>query len=314
MARDRHPDPRPADSACAALAKALSGRRFQDIARAAEQAGEQLCYTLEPDLIAAFRRLAALDHKRDPSCKAKGAIARALVQLDCLDAGFFREGIVVRQPEPVWGGTVDTAADVRASCAMGLAASGDPRALIALVDLLADPELRARIGAVRAIGCTEPLAAEAVLRVKVLAGDEEPEVIGECVAALLQLEPDLSPAFVARLLDGPDEEIAEYAALALGESRLDAAVAELRARWEAQPLKGPRERVLLRAAVLARNEAAFDWLLGLVEHADTATAVFLVQGLAVYRGNARLAGRLRQRLETRGEDMVSMEFETYWSG
>lgn len=56
----------------------------------------------------------------------------------------------------------------RASCAMGLSASGEPRTLIALVDLLADPEHGARAGASRATACTEPLAAEAVLRTKVL--------------------------------------------------------------------------------------------------------------------------------------------------
>jgi hypothetical protein len=287
----------------ALLHEALSHAHYRPVARAAELAAEGLHYDLEPALMDAFRRFAARDHKHDPGCIAKGALARALVELDCLAAGFYREGIVLRQPEPVWDDAVDTAADVRASCAMGLAASGDPDALLDLVDLLADPEHRARTGAVRAIGCTEPLAAAAVLRTKALAGDAEPEVIGECFGALLAVAPDTSPEFVARWLDPlrGGRELAELAALALGESRLDAAVASLRACWEAEPLRRPADRVLLRAAAMARTAAAFDWLLELVEAADATTASVVIEELAPYRGRQRLADDLYARLAARGE-------------
>jgi HEAT repeat protein len=184
--------------------------------------------------------------------------------------------------------------------------------LIALVDLLADPEHAARAGAARAIACTEPLAAEAVLRTKVLLGDDEPDVIGECLRGLLDLEPDASPPFVARLLNDANPELAELAALALGESRLDAAVAPLRAQWEQQPLKRPRDLILLRAATLARSDYAFDWLLQLIREADTATARFLIEELAVYRGNQRLAARLKEQVGSRGEPALSRAFATHW--
>jgi hypothetical protein len=296
----------------ALLREALANAHYRPVARAAELAAQGLHYALEPALMDAFRRLGAQDHKHDPGCIAKGGLARALVALDCLDAGFYREGLRLRQPEPVWGGSVDTAADVRASCAMGLAASGDPDALLDLVDLLADPEHRARIGAVRAIGCTQPLAAAAVLRTKGLAGDAEPEVIGECFRALLAVAPDSSPEFVARWLDPPrggGRELAELAALALGESRLAAAVALLRARWEAEPLRRPADRVLLRAAAMARTAAAFDWLLDLAATADATTAAWVIEELAPYRTGRRLAEDLRERLRTRGEAPLLAAFE-----
>ncbi len=305
------------DGADAALLReALAHDHYRAVARAAELAGDGLHYDLEAALMDAFRRLAARDHKHDPGCMAKGAIARALVALDCLQAGFYREGIVLRQREPVWGGSVDTAADLRASCAMGLAAAGDGAALLDLVDLLADPEHRARIGAVRAIGCTQPLAAAAVLRTKALLGDPESEVIGECFRTLLALPTDGAPAFVARWLrvppgpgsgrglhgsSGADEELAELAALALGESRQEAAVALLRRHWEAEPLRRPSDRVLLRAAAMARLPAAFDWLLGLVAVADRTTATWVIEELAPYCHNPRLADDLRARLATRGD-------------
>jgi hypothetical protein len=296
----------------ALLREALAHAHYRPVARAAELAAEGLHYGLEPALVDAFRRLAARDHKHDPGCIAKGALARALVALDCLDAGFYRQGIRFRQPEPVWGDSVDTAADVRASCAMGLAASGDPDALLALVDLLADPEHRARVGAVRAIGCTQPLAAAAVLRTKALVGDAEPEVIGECFRALLAVAPDNSPEFVARWLDplqGGGRELAELAALALGESRLDAAVALLRARWEAEPLRRPADRVLLRAAAMARTAAAVDWLLNLAAAADATTAAWVIEELTPYRTGRRLAEDLRDRLRARGDAPLLAAFQ-----
>jgi hypothetical protein len=297
----------------ALLRQALAHAHYRPVAQAAGLVADALHYALEPALMEAFRRFAALDHKRDPGCIAKGALARALVALDSLDAAFFREGIKLRQLEPTWGESVDTAGDVRASCAMGLAASGDTGALLDLVDLLVDPEHRARIGAVRAIGCTEPRAASAVLRTKALLGDAEPEVTGECFRALLAVDADGGPDFVARWLDGAGGgagglELAELAALALGESRLDAAVAALRARWEAEPFRRPWHQVLLRAAALARSDAALDWLLGLAADADAGTARQVVEVLAVNRHQRRVADALRARLAARGDAALLAAF------
>jgi hypothetical protein len=306
---DEHPDE-------ALLQRALSHAHYRVLARAAEAAADGLHYALEPALMTAFERLAALDHKRDPGCLAKGAIARALVALDCLSADFFRQGIRLRQLEPVWGGRIDTAADVRATCAMGLAVSGAADALLDLVDLLVDPEHRVRSGAVRAIACTEPRAAEAVLRAKALLGDVEAEVGGECFQALLVVAPDTAPAFVGRWLEGApdaDAQLAELAALALGESKLDAAVALLRARWEAEPLRGQRQRVLLRAAALARTPLALEWLFGLAADADTATVQQVIEELAVHRRQQRIRDALRERLTARGEAILLSAFDALFA-
>lgn len=300
-------------SGCAPLAQAIAHPHYRVIARAAELAGERLCYDLETALIAAFRRLADAGFKADPGCQAKGSLARALVALDCLDASLFREGMRLTQREPVWGGSIDTAGDVRATCAMGLAASGDPRALPELVELLVDPEHLVRAGAVRAIVCTEPPAAEAVLRTKALLGDTEPEVTGECLRALLNLAPEDSLDFTARFLDAAEPALAELAALALGESRLDGAIELLRERWEAEPLKRPAHRLWLRAAVLARTDTAFDWLLGLLAEADQDTAAFVIEALAVYQGNRRLMEQVYARVDARDEPELEQVFLSHWT-
>ncbi len=182
-----------------ALKKGLGDRHFLVVARAATLSGEKLLHELMPDLHNAYARLVQDPVKRDPQCKAKNAIARALVTLECRDIAFYQAGIRYRQLEPVWGGRADTATDLRCSCAMGLAASGHVRAIAELAGLLNDPEVPVRCGAARAISCGNPFEAEAVLRLKVHIGDADPQVIGECFGALLAIAPEYSLPFVGEL-------------------------------------------------------------------------------------------------------------------
>ncbi|WP_295383875.1 hypothetical protein [uncultured Thiodictyon sp.] len=296
------------------LRPALADPHYRLVAAAAGYAGDGLHYGLEPDLIAAFRRLADLPHTQDPQCTAKGAIARALVALDSPDVAFFLAGIRLRQLEPAWGGSQDTAIDCRVTCAVGLAATAYPRALPELTRLLADPEPRVRAGAMEAIACCEPIAAESVLRTKAQAGDAEPEVAGACLLALLRLDAAPCAAFVGEFLDRDDATLRELAALALGESRLPEALAQLRQRWDAAPYKGRTQQVLLKGAVLHRSEAAFDWLLALVADGERRIAELVLRELAMYRGNDRLRGRLADALARRGDEDLTALFQRVWPG
>lgn len=298
-----------AEGVLVATRQALADRHPLLVARGAEIAGDRLIYALEADLIAAYARFLDQPVKRDPGCMAKGTIARALVALDCQDAEFFIAGIRYRQPEPVWGGSADTAVDLRTSCAIGLAATSHPRALIHLVDLLHDPEPHARAGAARAIACTQPLAAEAVLRSKALAGDPDPEVTGECLSALLQVASEDAIALVGGFLDAADTDVSALAALALGESHLEAALELLRGRWDAEPFKRERHRMLLRAAALHRSELALDWLLDMVITGDRISAERVVTEIAAYRNSARARDALRAAVTERGEPAVTACFE-----
>ena len=289
------------------LRPALADPNYRLVAAAAGYAGDGLLYPLEPDLIAAFRRLADGPHTQDPQCTAKGAIARALVALDCANVEFFLEGIRLRQLEPAWGGSQDTALDCRVTCAMGLAATAYARALPELTCLLADPEPRVRAGVMDAIACCEPLAAESVLRTKAQSGDPEPEVTGACLLALLRLDAAPCAAFVGTFLDRGDPTLRELAALALGESRLPEALTELRTRWDAEPYKGASVQVLLKGATLHRSEAAFDWLLSLVADGEHRIAERVLRDLTAYRGNERLRQRLSAALAARQDaDLIAL--------
>jgi HEAT repeat protein len=284
----------------AALKKALGDRHFLVVARAATLAGDRLLHELIADLQGAYERFLQDPIKRDPRCKAKSAIARALVTLECRDVGFYQHGIRYRQLEPVWGGRADTATDLRCSCGMGLAASSHLRAVAELTGLLNDPEVEVRRGAARAIACGNPFEAEAVLRLKVQIGDADPQVIGECFGALLAIAPEYSLNFVAQYLTHKDEALQEFAALALGESRRPEAFVLLRDAWD-ELVTTEARGALIRAAALHRSEAAFDWLLMLVETATPQLAGTATEALAVYERNTKLIERLAAVRARRGD-------------
>ncbi len=190
---------------------------------------------------------------------------------------------------------------------MGLVAAGYPRALVETAELLYDSEAEARIGAIRAIACGNPREAELLLRSKVFAGDDEPAVIGEAFAGLLAVEPEASLPVVAKRLAEGDEAVREWAALALGESRLEAAVPALRAAWEDVLVAPALRRILVRAAALNRSGAADAWLLECLERADDARITMIVEELAAYHRGGLLRDRVRAVLAERGrEDLAEM--------
>src|SRR5438128_440455 len=103
--------------------KALADRSNYVVARAAEMIGEFEIRSLAPELVAAFDRLLIDPSKTDPQCLAKSAIAEALVRIEQDDWAFFLKGMHHFQPEPVWGGEQDSAALLRATCALGFTQS-----------------------------------------------------------------------------------------------------------------------------------------------------------------------------------------------
>lgn len=278
--------------------KGLADRHARVVSRAATLAEERFLDRLIPDLHQAYARFLTDPVKRDPLCLAKHAIVRALVALECHDVPFYLEGIRYRQLEPVWGGHADTAVDVRCTSAMGLVRSNYFRAVPELAALLADPEVRAREGAARAISCGHPLEAEALLRFKVHMGDA-PEVLSECFASLLAIAPEESMPLVASRLSHKDDAVRDFAALALGESHHPAALKYLRAAWDEVLVSNEMRAVLIRAAAVHRSEAAFDWLLTIIETGSRAQADVVVDALSVYQRNSKLHERVQAALAKR---------------
>ena len=288
----------PSPEGHAEVAKCLTSKMNLVASKAARIAGEWLAAELTPELVAAFDRLMVKPETTDKRCAAKIEILKALCKLEYSSPSVFRRGLQHVQMEPTWGGSVDTAAEVRALGAMGLAQTDYPEALEEIVPLLLDPERDARIGAVRAVAASGLPGGALLLRLKALSGDE-PEVLGECFAALLRAAPNESLQFVAKFLDNHEEVVAEAAALALGDSRLESAFAVLREAFERTRALPRSRRTLLLAIALLRRESAIDFLLDLVQNGESQTSADAVAALAMYDKDPNLQERLAGALQAR---------------
>lgn len=252
-------------------------------------------------LPAAFAVLQEDPLKRDPGCRGQTAIAKALDRAEIRSEAVFLAGVRHVQLEPVWGGRADTAAELRGVCGMALVHARHERAMIEVAELLADPEVRARVAAARALAASgDRTVAEPLLRLRIAAGEADAEVIGECFTALLELAREGAIDFVARFLAHRDDALAEAAALALGGSRLKPAFAVLRDASESL-VGGASRRVRLLAIALLRDDEAWTWLLAIVEDESIAAATDAIHALAAFRHDTELCTRLRAAIARRGD-------------
>jgi HEAT repeat protein len=244
--------------------KALRDRNNLICSKAAGVAGDLLLRDAIPDLIAAFDRFLKDASKTDPKCWAKNAIVKALKDLMYEDPDVYLRGLSHVQMEPVWGGQEDAAGTLRGACALALVACSLPRdvILLHLADALADPLLRVRGDAARAIGQLPGQDSILMLRVKSQAGDKEPPVIGQCFLSLLGMDARGSIPFVARFLTSANEDLRYEAAAALGECPEILAVETLIARWRVEKSANMKRAILLSLGVsrLAEAKAFLDQL------------------------------------------------------
>ena len=282
----------------ATLRQALQSKTSHIVAKAAQVAGELELHDLASDLATAFERLLINPVRSDPRCAAKTEIVRALYQIGAGPASLLLRSIQYRQLEPVYGGKVDSAVELRTVAALGLVRINHPDLLLALAELLADPEAPARRGAARALAYSENEQAAPLLRLKVLSGDEDAEVLADCFAALLQVAPNTELEFVTRFLDGGPADLRETAALALGASRRGEALPVLRAWWEHTADVSLRATALVAIAML-RADAAHAFLFELIASANGPDARDAIAALGTFSHDAALRERVRAAVEAR---------------
>ena len=288
----------------AELKAALTQKRYGLlVAKAADLIAELGIAGLDREMQDAFLRLTRDPLKKDKGCAGKTSLAKALVELEQPASEVFLVGLRFVQPEPSWGGSTDTAAQLRGWCAHGLVRMRHPRAVLKITPLLVDPERPTRLAAVDALGDSGQAAAEALLRLKVLTGDEEPEVVAECFTSLLRLEPDRSLSFIGDFLDAKDPAVAEAAALALGDSRSEEAIDLLESRLEVT-LDEDRQRSLYLALALTRRQRAIDRLVDEVEQGSMGRARAALKALALHRHDDSLREKLRGFLDSRPDRVL----------
>jgi hypothetical protein len=255
-------------------------------------------------LPAAFARLCEDPIKRDPGCRGKVAIAKALDRAALREEDVFLAGVRHVQREPVWGGTVDTAAELRGICGMALVHMQHERAMVEVALLLADKELRARTAGARAIAASgDRVVGEPLLRLRIAVGEPDPEVIGELFAALLELCGSAALSDVAAYFRHEEAALAEAAALAIGGSRLPGAFAVLRDAEDA--FVGASRRIRLLAIALVREPEAWAFLLECVADGARPEAEDAARALATFRHDRELASKLREAVASRKDSNVA---------
>ncbi len=116
--------PRPQERA--EVAKYLGGKINLLAAKAARIAGEWQAAELVPDLAAAFERFLVKPETTDKRCEAKTEILKALCKMEYSIAHRFSARPAACPDGSLLGRPVDTAAEVRALSAMGLAQTDYP--------------------------------------------------------------------------------------------------------------------------------------------------------------------------------------------
>jgi HEAT repeat protein len=280
----------------AQLSKALKDRSNLNVAEAAKVIGRLQRTSLIPDLLAAFERLFTDPVKTDSKCWGKIAIVKTLIALDYAESPPFVRAAFHIQMEPAYAGPVDGAIQLRANAVLALVSCTDilrPEILRHLVDALADKVHAVRIEAVRALEQMNGEESCLVLRNKAYCGDESSEVLGQVFDSLLRLESGRAVEFVGQFMSAENLEVRDEAALALGGSRLPAAVKVLIEVWD-RARRSEFGAVILRALSSSREETALEFLLKLVREGTSRESAAALEALELHKDSPEIAARIEQ--------------------
>jgi len=286
----------------------LRNRSNLVVAKAASVVRELQIKALIPDMVVAFNKIMADAPRLDKRCAAITEIVSGLYELNYDEPAPYLTGLKHVQMEASFGPPVDEAAKLRAVSAQGLVRTRHPDALTQVMQLLVDREPAARIGAVRALAVNGGEAGILLLRLKVLTGDAESAVLGECFSGLLEASPVKSVPFVAKYVDSEDIDVAQAAMLALGESRLPAAYEVLREKWS-KTLGMPAKKILLASMAASKLEEAIAFLISLVETESIPTAAVVVEALSIYSRNERVRKSVNDAVLARRDQTLADHFK-----
>lgn len=302
----RHRDPLPQD--IEEIRKFLTHKSNLVVAKAAKLVAQQRRSELLPDLVSAFHHFMANPAQNDKRCAALTGITEALYEMDYCEPDIYLQGLKHIQMEASFGPPVDAAAALRGISAQALLRTRYKDAIGAVLPLLVDREPPARIGAVRALATNGGNAGVLLLRLKILTGDSEPEVIAECFLGLLSSTPEDSVAFVTDFMDAEDQAISDAAIWAMGQSRLPAAFERLREKWARTIARDQRMRVLSAIAML-RLEAAIAFLCSIVSTENQTAASDALNALATFKSNSSIREAVATAVRKRGDKNLQTIFE-----
>ena len=277
------------------LLEALRDRSNYVAALAAEALGQ--CADLSAANLMAQRFLYCSEDglKRDPGCHIRASLAFAFGRLEYLGATeALRVGIRTVQIEPVGGVPFDTAAHLRANCALAMAQTQTPEALrdisLLLFDMSGnalsgqDPirsaqvKVEPRKAAAQALGRLGDRTGLLILTIKLThPGAEVSEVLQECMQAVVDLEDPRALELLTPYLQHRDSSLAAYAALMIARTHAPQAPQLL---YEAtQRLVGDALRAVVLALTALRSEEGRAILRRLAEDEREAVRLAIVDAL-----------------------------------
>jgi HEAT repeat protein len=292
----------------AEVRKRLGDRSNLIVAAASAIAGENTLIELAPELEAAFDRFLINPLKDDKLCRAKIAIIQALDRMEYARPSVFRKAARHEQFEPVWGRSEDSAPPLRASALVALARVEGASSLPLLVDAMADPARDVRIASAVALGAVGTEGAGLVLRLKARLGDQDPDVLSECLGGLLAVDPRENLAIVTEFLDPIHASTCEAAAMALGKSRRPEALEPLKECLERVHSAELRPQLLLAIAIL-RRPTALDFLVDYVATEPEPNATAALSVLRIYKDDLKLRDRIAEIVRDRAIPSLGAVFD-----
>jgi HEAT repeat protein len=276
LANSREPDRFPA------LLHALDDRSNFVVAAAADV----LAATPSPQAIQPLiKRYRWLDEKgttRDVTCAARLAIVSALTACQASEAdGIYLRAIKTIQIEPSGMGVEDVAVPLRMKAATALATFRLPGALLALAILLVDDVAMARSAAVQALVHLGDPAAAALLGMRLARPtDEEPEILVNCMDALVDLDEQVALELIPRFLETADPYLIAGAATALASlgPEYHTQVLSILEKACNRAAAQAREAIILAVASM-RSEAVTASLMRLADHYDEGVRLATVPAL-----------------------------------
>ncbi len=275
----------------ALLLQALADKSPYVAALAAEALGEGADDAAALAMTEMFGALCADGIKLDPGCHIRANLAFALGRLEYRPASDrLRVGIRLTQIEAVGGVPFDTAAHLRGNCALALAQMHDPDCVRDIALLLFDRsgfarqpldptvKMEARKAAARALSLSGSIQARLPLTLKLAHPEnEEPEVLQECMQALVDLEDPFALEVLTPYLKHSDRRLAAYAALMIAQSQQPGAAGLLA---DAVPqFSGDTLKAVVLALATIRDPAAYDRLHRLLKSDREAVRLAVIDAL-----------------------------------
>jgi len=293
----------------ALLLEALADKSPYVAALAAEALGDVADDRAALVLTEHFGALCADGPKLDPGCHIRAKLAFSLGRLEYRPASdILRLGIKIVQIEAVGGVPFDTAAHLRANCALALAQIRDPDCVRDIALLLFDRsgfafarapidptiKMEPRKAAAQALSITGSPQARLPLTLKLVHPEnEEPEVLQECMTALVDLEDPHAPEVLEPYLKHSDRRLAAYSALMIARTQSPGAASLLAAAIPS--FSGDTLKAVVLALATVRAPDAYDHLHRLAGSDREAVRLAVVDALPPDAASQALLKKLAAR-------------------